>query len=105
MWSERRAGHRCTGNGEKLPVRERAVHMKIFGRNVEGLVFWWTLGLVIAYAFLIWLIVWLVFQGILMYQAYLVGNFSYISWKLERYLVMAVAYFSIAVFLRAIRFI
>ena len=79
--------------------------MNVFGRHIEPLVFWWALGIAIAYLFLIGLIAWLVFQGILLLEAYAAGNFSYIDWKLGRYALMAVVYFAIGVFLRAIRFI
>lgn len=79
--------------------------MNIFGRHVEPLVFWWALGVAIAYLFLIGLIVWLVFQGVLLWVAYSTGNFSYIDWKLGRYALMAVAYFAIGFFLKAVRFI
>lgn len=79
--------------------------MDLFGRRIEPLVFWWTLGIVIAYLFILWLIAWLIFQGILIWQAYSSGNLSYIDWKLGRYALMAAVYFVIGVFLRAIRFI
>jgi hypothetical protein len=79
--------------------------MRIMNREVESLVFWWSLGCAIAYLFLIALIVWLVFQGILLWQAFLTGDAGYIEWKLTRYLWIAVGYFAIAGFLRFIRFI
>jgi hypothetical protein len=79
--------------------------MRFMNREVESLVFWWSLGCAIAYLFLICLIVWLVFQGILLWNAYLSGDAGYIGWKLTRYLWIAVIYFSIAGFLRVIRFI
>lgn len=79
--------------------------MNIFGRHVEPLVFWWALGVAIAYLFLIGLIVWLVFQGVLLWVAYSTGNFSYVDWKLGRYALMAVVYFAIGFFLKAVRFI
>jgi hypothetical protein len=79
--------------------------MNIFGRRIEPLVFWWILGIAIAYLFLAWLIVWLIFQGVLLWQAFINGNFSYIDWKLGRYALMAVVYFAIGGFLRVIRFI
>lgn len=79
--------------------------MKVFGRQVEPLVIWWALGIAIAYLFLIWLIAWLIFQGVLLVEAYNTGNFSYIDWKLWRYALMAVVYFAIGGFLKAIRFI
>jgi hypothetical protein len=79
--------------------------MNIFGRHIEPLVFWWALGIAIAYLFLVGLIVWLIFQGALILEAYAVGNFSYIDWKLGRYAFMAVIYFAIGVFLKATRFI
>ncbi|MCX6698885.1 MAG: hypothetical protein NTV68_02980 [Methanomicrobiales archaeon] len=79
--------------------------MNIFGRQVEPLVFWWSLGVAIAYLFLIGLIAWLVFQGVLLWVAYGTGNFSYIDWKLGRYALMAVVYFAIGFFLKAVRFI
>lgn len=75
------------------------------GKRIEPLVFWWTLGIAIAYLFLIGLIAWLIFQGVLLVEAYAIGNFSYIDWKLGRYAFMAVIYFAIGGFLRAIRFI
>jgi hypothetical protein len=79
--------------------------MNIFGRQIEPLVFWWALGIAIAYLFLAWLIAWLIFQGVLLWQAFGSGNFSYIDWKLGRYALMAVVYFVIGGVLRAIRFI
>lgn len=79
--------------------------MNLFGRRIEPLVFWWALGIAIAYLFLAWLIAWLVFQGILLWQAFSSGNFSYIDWKLGRYALIAVVYFVIGGFLRVIRFI
>lgn len=79
--------------------------MNVFGRHIEPLVFWWALGIAIAYLFLIGLIAWLVFQGVLILEAYSTGNLSYIDWKLGRYALMAVVYFAIGVFLKAIRFI
>jgi hypothetical protein len=79
--------------------------MKIVGHRLEPLVVWWTIGLVIAYLFLISLILWLIFQGILLYQAFISGNMSYIEWKLSRYLFIAIIYFAIAGFLRLVRFI
>jgi len=79
--------------------------MNVFGRHIEPLVFWWTLGIAIAYLFLIGLIAWLVFQGVLLWEAYSTGNFSYIDWKLWRYALMALVYFAIGGFLKAIRFI
>jgi hypothetical protein len=72
---------------------------------MESLVFWWSLGCAIAYLFLAALIVWLVFQGILLWQAFLTGDTGYIEWKLTRYLWIAVGYFAIAGFLRLVRFI
>lgn len=79
--------------------------MNIFGRHVEPLVFWWALGVAIAYLFLIGLIAWLVFQGVLLWVAYSTGNFSYVDWKIGRYALMAVVYFAIGFFLKAVRFI
>jgi len=81
------------------------LRMKVFGRQIEPLVFWWALGVAIAYLFLIGLISWLVFQGILLLGAYGTGNFSYIDWKLSRYALIAVVYFAIGCFLRLIHFI
>lgn len=79
--------------------------MKVPGRTIEPLVFWWALGVAIAYLFLISLIAWLVFQGVLLWVAYTSGNFSYIDWKLGRYALIAIVYFAIGGFLRAVRFI
>jgi hypothetical protein len=79
--------------------------MKIFRWRIEPLVFWWTLGISIAYLFLFGLIAWLVFQGILIWQAYVSGNFSYIDWKLSRYALIAIVYFTIGGLLRLVRFI
>lgn len=79
--------------------------MKSEGRTIEPLVFWWTFGVVIAYIFLIGLISWLVFQGVLLWQAYCEGNIPYIEWKLGRYAVIALVYVAIGGFFRAIRFI
>jgi hypothetical protein len=79
--------------------------MRIMNREVESLVFWWSLGCAIAYLFLAALIAWLVFQGILLWQAFLTGDAGYIEWKLTRYLWIAAGYFAIAGFLRLIRFI
>jgi hypothetical protein len=79
--------------------------MNLFGRHFEPLVFWWALGIAIAYLFLIGLIAWLVFQGVLLIEAYSTGNFSYIDWKLWRYALMALVYFAIGSFLKVIRFI
>jgi hypothetical protein len=79
--------------------------MKVFGKTVEPLVFWWALGVAVAYLFLIGLIAWLVFQGVLLWDAYITGNFSYIDWKLWRYALIAVIYFAIGGVLRAIRFV
>jgi len=79
--------------------------MNVFGRHIEPLVFWWALGIAIAYLFLIGLIAWLVFQGVLLWEAYSTGNFSYIDWKLWRYALMALVYFAIGSFLKVIRFI
>ena len=79
--------------------------MKIAGQTREPLVIWWSIGLAIAYIFLTGLILWLVFQGILLYQAFIAGNISYIDWKLSRYLFIAIIYFAIAAVLRLVRFI
>ena len=79
--------------------------MRVFGRQIEPLVFWWTLGVVIAYLFLFCLIAWLVYQGVLICQAYADGNFSYIEWKFWRYALVAAVYFAIGSFLRLVRFI
>jgi len=79
--------------------------MRIMNREVESLVFWWSLGCAIAYLFLIALILWLVFQGILLWNAFLFGDSGYIEWKLSRYLFIAIVYFAIAGFLRLIRFV
>ncbi len=79
--------------------------MKVFGRQIEPLLFWWKLGVVIAYLFLIGSISWLIFQGILICQAYAEGDFSYIDWKLWRYALIAAVYFTLGGFLRLVRFI
>ncbi len=79
--------------------------MKIGNRDIEPMVLWWGAGVVIAYLFLIGLIAWLTFQGVLLYQAFIGGNFSYIDWKLTRYLYIAIVYFSIGIFFKIIRFI
>jgi len=79
--------------------------MRMSGRQNESLVFWWTLGVVIAFLFLIGSISWLIFQGVLLYQAYWEGDFSYIDWKFWRYASIAAIYFTMGGFLRLIRFI
>ncbi len=79
--------------------------MKVRSRKIEPMVLWWTAGVAIAYLFLIAIILWLTFQGILLLQAYVQGNFSYIDWKLSRYLTIAIVYFTIGGFLKLIRFI
>ena len=79
--------------------------MRVLNHEIEEVAFWWTAGVAIAYLFLAGLIIWLVFQGVLLYQAFLDGNFSYINWKLSRYLYMAIAYFALGGFLKIIRFI
>ena len=59
--------------------------MKVFGRQIEPLLFWWKLGVVIAFLFLIGSISWLIFQGVLICQAYAEGDLAYIDWKFWRY--------------------
>ena len=79
--------------------------MKVFGRQIEPLLFWWKLGVVIAFLFLFGSISWLIFQGILIGQAYAEGDFSYIDWKFWRYALIAAVYFTLGGFLRLVRFI
>ena len=63
------------------------------------------LGVVIAYLFLIGSISWLIFQGVLISQAYAEGDFAYIDWKFWRYAAIAAVYFTLGGFLRLVRFI
>jgi hypothetical protein len=79
--------------------------MNVFGRPIEPLLFWWKLGVVIAFLFLIGSIAWLIFQGVLICQAYAEGDLAYIDWKFWRYAFIAVVYFTLGGFLRLVRFI
>ena len=67
---------------------------------VDHLVLTWTLGTLIAYAAIIAFVSWMTFQSVLLVQAYFSGNFSYIQWKLTRYLILATGYFGLGIILR-----
>jgi len=74
--------------------------MRIRKEPVDSLVLTWTIGVLLAYAAIIVFVSWMTFQSILLFQAYFAGNFSYIQWKLTRYLILAVGYFGIGIVLR-----
>jgi hypothetical protein len=74
--------------------------MRIRKEPVDSLVLTWTIGVLIAYIAIIAFVSWMTFQSVLLVQAYLAGNFSYIQWKLTRYLILAVGYFGLGIMLR-----
>jgi hypothetical protein len=74
--------------------------MRIRKEPVDSLVLTWSAGVLIAYIAIIAFVSWMTFQSILLFQAYFAGNFSYIQWKLTRYLILAVGYFGIGIVLR-----
>ena len=68
--------------------------------HVDTLVLTWTFGTILAYAAIIAFVSWMTFQSVLLVQAYFDGNFSYIQWKLTRYLILAAGYFGLGIILR-----
>jgi hypothetical protein len=68
--------------------------------HVDTLVLTWTFGVILAYAAIIAFVSWMTFQSVLLVQAYFDGNFSYIQWKLTRYLYLAVGYFGLGIILK-----
>jgi len=74
--------------------------MRIRKEPIDSLVLTWSFGVFLAYIAIIAFVSWMTFQSILLVQAYFAGNFSYIQWKLTRYLILAVGYFGIGIVLR-----
>jgi hypothetical protein len=68
--------------------------------RVDTLVLTWTFGMILAYAAIIAFVSWMTFQSILLVQAYFDGNFSYIQWKLTRYLILSTGYLGLGIVLR-----
>ena len=74
--------------------------MKWREEPVDSLVLTWAFGTLLAYAAIIAFVSWMAFQSVLLVQAYFSGNFSYIQWKLTRYLILATGYFGLGIILR-----
>jgi hypothetical protein len=68
--------------------------------HIDTLVLTWTFGMLLAYDAIIAFVSWMTFQSVLLVQAYFDGNFSYIQWKLTRYLILAAGYFGLGIMLR-----
>ena len=69
-------------------------------QNNEKLGSWWNLGIGIAYAFLIFFIVWVGYRAYLILHAYQAGDFGFIQAELVGYVVFAAIYFGIGGILR-----
>jgi hypothetical protein len=74
--------------------------MRIKEGPIDSLVLTWTFGTILAYAAILTFVCWMTFQAVLLFLACLAGNFSYIQWKLTRYLILAAGYFGLGILLR-----
>lgn len=79
--------------------------MRLMNLKTDGLVLSWTIGLVMAYLFLVILILYIVLQVFLLYRGFMMGEYAYIQFKFTRYLYILVGYFGIALLLRWWKFV
>jgi hypothetical protein len=68
--------------------------------KTDGLVLSWTIGLILAYLFLVIFILYIILQVFLIYRGFMTEDYAYIQVKFTRYLYISVGYFGIALFLR-----
>jgi hypothetical protein len=76
------------------------IKMRPMNLKIDGLVLSWTIGLVIAYLFLLIFLLYIVLQVFLLYRGFTMGDYAYIQFKFTRYLYISVGYFGIALLLR-----
>ncbi|HVP93624.1 MAG TPA: hypothetical protein VMS89_00460 [Methanoregulaceae archaeon] len=69
-------------------------------QNNDKLASWWNLGIGIAYAFLVFFLIWVGYRVFLMYNAYQAGDIGFIQTELLGYVVFCAIYFGIGFILR-----
>jgi hypothetical protein len=76
------------------------IKMRPMNLKIDGLVLSWTIGLVMAYLFLLIFLLYIILQVFLLYRGFMMGDYAYIQFKFTRYLYISVGYFGIALLLR-----
>ena len=66
---------------------------------------WWSAGILIAYAFLVFFIAWIGYRIILIASAYHTGDFGFIRAELVGYAIICAVYFGVGGLLRYSRII
>ncbi len=79
---------------------DKRTKLRLMNLKTDGLVLSWTIGLIMAYLFLVIFILYIVLQVFLLYRGFTIGDYAYIQFKFTRYLYISVGYFGIALLLR-----
>ena len=74
-------------------------------QNNDKLASWWNIGIGIAYAFLVFFIIWIGYRVFLIINAYQAGDFGFIQTELLGYAVFCAIYFGIGGILRYMKII
>ncbi len=71
----------------------------------EKLATWWRLGIVTAYIFLVFLIIWIAYRALLIIAAFKSGEFSFIQAEIVGYAIICGIYFGTGYLLRGLNII
>jgi len=85
--------------------KDRNDYMKDVSEKNDNLTSWWRTGILIAYTFLIFFIIWVGYRIILLAGAYQAGDLSFIRAELVGYAIIGTIYFGIGGLLRFSRII